>query len=174
MIITNNQLSDVRKKHKDQTIVIGLGSFDMYHWEHLQFIKACKKLGDILILAVKSDRHVAKKGNGRPIINQTQRLEIIDSIKYVDYVVLADEEIELKQLRKRYFISSHVQEVEWWKLFYPIFEKLCPDVFCCEISNPPQKSRELYLKSNNIKYVERKYRGIITTSKIRNKILSFK
>lgn len=172
MIVKQAELGKIRKDNKDKTIVIGLGSFDMFHWEHLQFIKDSKKHGDILVIAVKTDSSVATKAKGRPIINEDQRLEIVDSIKEVDYTVLADEFIDIRLLKEKYNICSHVQELEWWKIFYTIFEELKPDIFVHEPDHPSQKSREIYLKENGIEEVKRDYRGIITTSKIINKILT--
>lgn len=170
MIITYDDLKQIRQTHKNQSIVIGLGSFDLLHWEHLQFINDCKKMGDILVVAVKDNLAVSKKGENRPIIDEKQRVELIDNLKSVDYVILANKRVDINPLIEKYNISSNEAEQEWWQLFYPIFEKLQPDILNYEIGHPVQHSRAIYLKEHNIKAVPRNYRGLVTTSKIVNKI----
>jgi cytidyltransferase-like protein len=170
MIINHNELNAVRKNHKNQTIVIGLGSFDMFHWEHLQFLKDAKKLGDILVIAVKDNLAVSTKGANRPIVDESQRLEIIDSIKEVDYTILANERVNIAPLVSSYSISENKIEREWWEIFYPIFKNLQPDILHCEENHPVRKSRAIYLNKLNTKIITRKYRGLITTSKIIKKV----
>ena len=65
------------------------GSFDILHIGHLRFLENAKKLGDILVVALNSDSHIKSyKPSNRPIVNQTQRAEMVLGIKVVDYVFL--------------------------------------------------------------------------------------
>jgi FAD synthetase len=73
---------DVKKK-----VLVG-GCFDILHYGHVQFLKEAKKLGDYLIVALESDETTKRlKGPGRPIHNQRERREILESLKFVDEVI---------------------------------------------------------------------------------------
>ena len=85
--ITDKQLINL-KKNKIK-IVLCHGVFDLFHIGHLNHINEAKKYGDILIISVTSDRHV-NKGPGRPFFNIKHRLQILSSIKDVDYVIASD------------------------------------------------------------------------------------
>lgn len=85
-----NILQNLRKNNKK--IVFTNGCFDLIHVGHVKYLQKAKKSGDILIIAVNSDRSVRKlKGKGRPIMSQKDRLEILASLECVDYVILFDE-----------------------------------------------------------------------------------
>lgn len=63
------------------------GCFDILHYGHLHFLREAKKLGDYLIVALESDANIKRlKGKNRPIHTQTQRKEILESLKFVDEV----------------------------------------------------------------------------------------
>ena len=91
MIVHYNNLKEIRNKHNMETIVLCKGSFDMFHVGHLNLLKSAKKLGDILVVIIKSDEAVKLKGLNRPVINEKDRSTIIDAIKYVDYTIIANE-----------------------------------------------------------------------------------
>lgn len=66
--------------------VITYGTFDLFHIGHLNIIKRLSELGDRLVVAVSTDEFNAVKGK-RPIVPFEQRLEIVESIKYVDVAI---------------------------------------------------------------------------------------
>ena len=75
-----------------QTIVFTNGCFDLLHRGHLHILRQAKACGDILIVAVNSDRSVKMiKGPSRPVLAEKDRLELIAALEMVDYVVLFDE-----------------------------------------------------------------------------------
>lgn len=75
-------------KSKRKTVLVG-GVFDILHYGHVIFLKKAKALGDYLIVAIESDKRVKDiKGPGRPIHNQEQRKEILESLRFVDEVVV--------------------------------------------------------------------------------------
>ena len=91
---TLKSLKSICKKLKKQgkKIVFTNGCFDIIHIGHIRYLKKAKRLGDILIIGVNSDRSVRKiKGNGRPIVPQSQRAEILSNFSFVDYIVIFDE-----------------------------------------------------------------------------------
>lgn len=87
---------------EDHKIVFINGCFDILHKGHIQMFKYAKSLGDKLIVAIDSDIRVKQlKGNSRPINNQSDRMYILSSIKYVDEVRIFYTESELEQLVQR-------------------------------------------------------------------------
>lgn len=63
------------------------GVFDMFHIGHLNILRRAKERCEYLIVGVTTDDLCFSRKNKLPIINQKERFEIIDSIKYVDKVV---------------------------------------------------------------------------------------
>ena len=79
-------------KDKGKRIVLANGCFDIIHVGHIRYLAGAKALGDVLIVAVNSDRSTEiLKGNGRPVMPEEERVEIISSLEFVDYVTLFDE-----------------------------------------------------------------------------------
>lgn len=75
-----------------KSVVMTNGCFDILHLGHVRYLKQAKGLGDILLVAVNSDRSVRGiKGSKRPVQPDYARAEIIASLEFVDYVVLFDE-----------------------------------------------------------------------------------
>ena len=66
------------------------GTYDMFHRGHLNLLKEAKKKCNYLIVGVNSQNLVESYKKKSPLIEQEDRLEIINSIKYVDQVVLMD------------------------------------------------------------------------------------
>jgi FAD synthetase len=77
---------------KKKKVLVG-GVFDILHYGHIHFLKNAKALGDHLIVALESDKNVQRlKGKKRPIHDQKKRKEMLESLTFVDeVVVLADE-----------------------------------------------------------------------------------
>ncbi|MEN3045065.1 MAG: D-glycero-beta-D-manno-heptose 1-phosphate adenylyltransferase [Candidatus Hydrothermales bacterium] len=92
-------LKNIRRENKK--IVFTNGCFDLIHIGHIEILRKAKKKGDILIVGLNSDSSVRKiKGNKRPILNERDRAKILDSIKYVDYVVLFNEKTPYKLIKE--------------------------------------------------------------------------
>ena len=70
-------------------IVLCQGCFDLIHVGHMKHFASAKEMGDILVVAVTSDKYV-NKGPGRPYFNQDLRMEQLASLQVVDYIVLSD------------------------------------------------------------------------------------
>lgn len=89
MIIYEDDLPKIRKKYQDKKIVFTSGTFDLVHPGHLEFLEWCKQQGDISVVAVNNDRHTKQvKGDHRPVLNQDDRIKMIDALTLVDYTVL--------------------------------------------------------------------------------------
>jgi rfaE bifunctional protein nucleotidyltransferase chain/domain len=82
-----------------KTVVWTNGCFDLLHVGHIRNFRDAKALGDILIVGINSDASVrAIKGDSRPIVNQTERAELIAALEMVDYVTIFDESTPLVAL----------------------------------------------------------------------------
>ena len=72
-----------------QTIVLANGCFDVLHAGHIRYLFGARALGDLLVVGINSDEQVAKlKGDGRPIMNERERAELVAAIEAVDYVTI--------------------------------------------------------------------------------------
>src|SRR5436853_6716010 len=73
-------------------IVLANGCFDVLHVGHIRYLEAAKALGDLLIVGVNSDEQTRRlKGDGRPLLPQDQRAEIVSALEAVDLVTIFDE-----------------------------------------------------------------------------------
>jgi rfaE bifunctional protein nucleotidyltransferase chain/domain len=73
-------------------IVLANGVFDLLHVGHVRYLEAAKLLGEILVVAVNSDRSARlSKGAGRPVIPESERAELIGALGCVDHVLIFDE-----------------------------------------------------------------------------------
>lgn len=73
-------------------IVLANGCFDVLHVGHVRYLEGAKALGDSLVVGINSDAQVARlKGNGRPLMPQGERAEMVASLQAVDFVVIFDE-----------------------------------------------------------------------------------
>lgn len=74
---------------KGQTIVLANGCFDVLHAGHVRYLSGSRELGDILVVGINSDDQVAKlKGEGRPIMSERERAELVAALEVVDYVTI--------------------------------------------------------------------------------------
>lgn len=65
------------------------GCFDLLHVGHVRYLEAAKSEADRLIVAVNADASVcALKGEGRPIMPERERAELVAALRAVDYVVV--------------------------------------------------------------------------------------
>ena len=77
------------------------GCYDVLHRGHIELFKYAKSLGHVLIVGIDSDQKVKKdKGEDRPINNSEDRKFLLESIRYIDKVMIFDSKEELKNLIK--------------------------------------------------------------------------
>ena len=78
------------------------GCFDILHRGHIELFKYAKSLGDRLVVGIDSDDKVKKdKGEERPINCVKDRKYILESIKYIDEVLVFNSPKELENLIKQ-------------------------------------------------------------------------
>ena len=90
------------------------GCFDIMHPGHIELFKACKSLGDRLIVGVDTDEKVAlDKGNDRPINNLQYRMAMLKAIKYIDEVHAFGTRQELEELIQFYNTEFLIVGGDW-------------------------------------------------------------
>ena len=81
-----------REKRNGRRIVFTNGCFDLLHPGHIRSLELARQLGDALIIGLNSDTSVRKlKGDGRPVITEGERAEILAALECVDAVVIFDD-----------------------------------------------------------------------------------
>ena len=74
---------------RGKKVVFTNGCFDLLHGGHIKFLEESRRLGDTLVVALDSDASVRKvKGEGRPVIGESDRLRILAAMAAVDYVTV--------------------------------------------------------------------------------------
>ena len=125
------------------------GVFDMFHMGHLNILKRSKSNCDYLIVAVCSDELTYKLKGKWPLASCDDRMKIIDSIKYVDEVVIEDTPDKL---------------AAWDKYRYDVLFKGDDAA-----KKPVYKRYEEELKKRNAYIMYFPYTQEISTSKVRAK-----
>jgi rfaE bifunctional protein nucleotidyltransferase chain/domain len=81
-------------------VVFTNGCYDLLHAGHVRFLKAAKKMGDVLLLALNSDSSVRRiKGKNRPITPQAERAELVAALAPVDIVTVFYEDDPYKIIK---------------------------------------------------------------------------
>jgi len=90
-------------------VLVG-GCFDVIHYGHIHFLKQAKSLGNHLIVALESDKNIKRlKGAARPIHSQNQRREMLESLSFVDEVIiLSDSMTDSDYLKLVLDVKPHI------------------------------------------------------------------
>lgn len=120
------------EKEKKYKIGYTDGVYDLFHVGHLNMIQTAKQQCEYLIVGVHGDDVVEEYKHRRPIINETDRKRILESIKGVDRVEINRFRDKLK-LHELYgfdviFIGDDWEGTERWKLFEKQLAEINVDV----------------------------------------------
>lgn len=92
-------------------IVLVTGGFDPLHSGHIDYFREAKKLGDILVVGLNSDKWLARK-KGQPFMPFSERISIIENLKMVDNCILYNDDdnssIEAIKNVKQLFPNDHI------------------------------------------------------------------
>src|SRR5207245_1482204 len=89
-ILTTKALTAVldARRARGERIVFTNGCFDLLHVGHTRYLQEAKKLGDCLVVGLNSDASVrAIKPQGRPLVPQSHRAEVLAALECVDIEV---------------------------------------------------------------------------------------
>jgi D-glycero-beta-D-manno-heptose 1-phosphate adenylyltransferase len=93
-ILTSEELMDERARLRQagKRLVFTNGVFDILHVGHVRYLAGARALGDALVVAINSDASVRKlKGEARPLVDQSERAEVLAALSSVDYVTIFDD-----------------------------------------------------------------------------------
>jgi len=78
------------QRRAGQRVVFTNGVFDLLHPGHVRYLRAAKRLGDVLVVGLNSDRSVRRlaKGPERPLVRERDRAEVLAALEMVDYVTI--------------------------------------------------------------------------------------
>lgn len=80
-------------RRQGKRIVFTNGCFDLIHPGHVRYLRAARKLGDVLVVGLNSDASVRRlKGPRRPLVTQGARAEVLSALEMVDYVTVFGED----------------------------------------------------------------------------------
>lgn len=95
------------------------GVFDMFHIGHLNILKRAKEQCEYLVVGVTTDELCYSRKNKYPIVNESDRMTIVQAIKYVDKVVLQKDMDKLKTVKELgvdvVFVGSDWEGTPSWK-----------------------------------------------------------
>jgi D-glycero-beta-D-manno-heptose 1-phosphate adenylyltransferase len=114
-IVSQEELIQVtaREKRDGRRVVFTNGCFDLLHPGHVRCLADARALGDVLVVAVNSDRSVrGNKGPERPLVPEQDRAEVLAALASVDYVTIFDESTP-RELISRVLPSVLVKGADW-------------------------------------------------------------
>ena len=90
MLKNNTKYIKFETNMKEYKVGYTQGTYDMFHIGHLNLLRQAKALCDTLIVGINSDELVQKYKNKTPVVNESDRMEIVREMKCVDDVVLCN------------------------------------------------------------------------------------
>jgi len=96
--------SVVRNQSPSEKFVYCAGVFDLLHYGHIRYLRAAKQLGDVLVVGLLTDDAVGRYKKYRPVLNCLQRWEVLQSVRYVDYIVRQEDTDPTKTLE---YLKTH-------------------------------------------------------------------
>jgi len=139
-----------REVRMKKIIVYTSGTFDLFHYGHLNILLRAKKLGTYLIVGVSSNSLIKKYKKISPVVCYRDRASIIKSLKCVNKVIKQESFFDVKQLRP-FKIDVIVLGDDWKGKSFPELENAL---------------KELKIKIIYIPYTKR-----LSTSRIKKRII---
>ena len=90
-ILSRAELIIRRREWKDnrRRVVFTNGCFDLLHPGHIRLLEQARALGDVLVVGLNSDASVRRlKGDGRPLVAEGERAEVLAALAAVDAVTI--------------------------------------------------------------------------------------
>lgn len=83
-----------------KTVVFTNGCFDLVHPGHIHLLKEAREQGDFLFLGLNSDESIRRiKSPQRPILPEADRIVLLKAIRYVDGVVVFEEDTPMSLIK---------------------------------------------------------------------------
>ncbi len=102
-VVSSEDCERLRRRWREEgkKVVFTNGCFDLLHPGHVRLLERAREHGDVLLVAINSDRSVtAIKGPERPIQPQQQRADVLAALEAVDAVTVFDEDTPCRLLER--------------------------------------------------------------------------
>ena len=140
-------LSEIQ--NSSSKIVLAGGVFDIIHPGHINTLNAAKKLGDVLVVVVATDKTAVKMKKRQPLHNAQLRQELVSSLNMVDLCIIGDEEDIFKtvDLVKPHIIALGYDQTHQEKFITEGCKKIDLDVRVARLESPrPETSSSVIEK----------------------------
>jgi cytidyltransferase-like protein len=144
------------EQRKGRRVVCTIGSWDILHRGHIEYLEKAMQLGDILVVGVDSDVAYQRNKKRPPMFPQEERLLILSSVRYVDYITL---------------IHDVDKDGEWQMELVKAIE---PDVFLCNYQSFPKEQREKLAKlcpTEVVNFFSPSSPSVVTTERMKQIVL---
>jgi D-beta-D-heptose 7-phosphate kinase/D-beta-D-heptose 1-phosphate adenosyltransferase len=85
-----------RHRAMGKRIVFTNGCFDLIHLGHVKYFQFAKAQGDLLVVGVNTDSSIRRlKGAKRPVMNESDRVGVLEELQSIDYLVRFDDDTPL-------------------------------------------------------------------------------
>lgn len=120
------------KQAKKYKIGYTTGVYDLFHIGHLNIFEKAKEYCDYLIVGITTDDLCYQRKNKMPIIPYNERKKIVESIKYVDKVVIQKNMDKLSSHKDLHydvvFVGSDWKGTKSWNSYEKMFNEIGVDV----------------------------------------------
>ena len=136
-------------QNSSSKIVLAGGVFDIIHPGHINTLNAAKKLGNVLVVVVATDKTALKMKKRKPLHSAQLRQELVSSLSMVDLCIIGDEEDIFKtvDLVKPQIIALGYDQTHQEKYITEGCRKINLDVTVARLESPrPETSSSLIQK----------------------------
>jgi glycerol-3-phosphate cytidylyltransferase len=109
--------------------VITYGTFDLFHWGHLEMLRRAKALGDHLTVAVSTDAFTTQEKHKTCAGPYAARAAIVEAIRYVDCVIPEETWQQKADDVRQHHIDIFVIGDDWQGQFDALLGDLCKVVY---------------------------------------------
>ena len=93
--------------------VITSGTFDLWHFGHINLLRRAKELGDYLVVVLSTDEFNWNQKQKKSYFTYEQRKAILEAIRYVDLVVPEENWDQKRTDMHKYNIDTFVMGNDW-------------------------------------------------------------
>jgi len=108
------------------------GVFDLFHIGHLNILRRAKEQCEVLIVGVTTDQLCFERKGKRPVIEEQDRIAIVEAIRYVDKVVPQEDMNKLAAVKQYHaeavFVGSDWKGTPAWNRYETEFAEIGCDV----------------------------------------------
>jgi D-glycero-beta-D-manno-heptose 1-phosphate adenylyltransferase len=88
------------ERRRGKSIAFANGCFDVLHVGHIRYLQGAAATADVLVVGVNGDASVRTiKGEGRPVMADRERAELVSAIRGVTYVTIFHEDSPARLLQ---------------------------------------------------------------------------